>query len=154
MRLEKTVLYESDKAAPEFSRQLNERKRHSASKNDIEYNIDESTHGSASNWERSRLLTTLGEFWKRAVALLANEVLTYTNRNMNKFNRSCHNNEWPVEHGCFRTSLIVCGLAFLCSGLIFSLPVPVKKPAKLATLEEDQERFEHSLHQLQYRRER
>jgi hypothetical protein len=101
MRLEKTVLYESDKAAPEFSRQLNERKRHSASKNDIEYNIDESTHGSASNWERSRLLTTLGEFWKRAVALLANEVLTYTNRNMNKFNRSCHNNEWPVEHGCF-----------------------------------------------------
>jgi hypothetical protein len=52
------------------------------------------------------------------------------------------------------TSLIVGGMAFLFSGLIFLLPVPLKKPAKLPTLEEDQERVEHYLQQLQYRRER
>ena len=52
------------------------------------------------------------------------------------------------------TSLIVCGLAFLFSGVIFMLPVSSKKPPVLATLEEDQEQVEYALHQLQYRRER
>jgi hypothetical protein len=45
-------------------------------------------------------------------------------------------------------------MAFPFSGLIFLLPVPLKKPAKLPTLEGDQERVEHYLQQLQYRRER
>lgn len=41
------------------------------------------------------------------------------------------------------TSLLVGGMALLCSGLIFLLPVPSKKPVNRATIEEDQARAEY-----------
>jgi hypothetical protein len=52
------------------------------------------------------------------------------------------------------TSLLVGGMALLCSGLIFLLPVPSKKPVNRATIEEDQARAEYYLQQLQARQER
>jgi hypothetical protein len=52
------------------------------------------------------------------------------------------------------TSLMVGGMALLCSGLIFLLPVPSKKPVNQPTIEEDQARAEYYLQQLQARQER
>jgi hypothetical protein len=53
------------------------------------------------------------------------------------------------------TSLIVGGMAFLFSGLIFLLPVSSKgeRSPKLVTIDEDHERIEDHLQQMRDRRE-
>jgi hypothetical protein len=54
------------------------------------------------------------------------------------------------------TSLMVGGMAFLFSGLIFLLPVPSKGECatKPVTIDQDQERIEYHLQRLQDRRGR
>jgi hypothetical protein len=77
------VLYVRNDALPESHRQLNQRKRDSASENPVKHQIDKRTHESVSSRGRIASHTTTGLIWKRRRILVANKPFTGSNKNMN-----------------------------------------------------------------------
>jgi hypothetical protein len=86
--LAKKVLDEGDNVTSDFCCQLNKRKCGKAPENKIEHYIEQRAHVSVSSRERSIPHTTTGELCKRGMALVANEFLTETHKNMTPIKNS------------------------------------------------------------------
>jgi hypothetical protein len=86
--LAKKVLDEGDNVTSDFCCQLNKRKCGKAPENKIEHYIEQRAHVSVSGRERSIRHTTTGGLCKRGMALVANEFLTDTHKNMTPIKNS------------------------------------------------------------------